>query len=247
MASFVTIEAEARARAGKGAARATRRAGKVPGVIYGAKEKPSLIALDPRLVLREIQRGGWRSRLYEVQVGGATTRALIREVQFHPVNEAPEHIDFQRLAPGEKVRVAVAVHMLNEGTSPGIKRGGVLNVVRHTVEVLCDPDRVPEFFEADLGALDINDAIRWSDLKGTEGIPPVITDRDFVVATVAAPSKLPEPTAEEAAAAPATAAPAAPAKGAAPAAKAAPAKAAPAKAAPAKAAAKPAAKSGKKG
>ena len=228
MANFVTIEAEARARAGKGAARATRREGKVPGVIYGAKESPSLIALDPRLVLREIHRGGWRSRLYEISVAGAKTRALIRDVQFHPVNDAPIHVDFQRLAAGEAVRVAVAVHVKNDGISPGVKRGGVLNVVRHTVDVYCDPEKVPEYFEADLAALDINDNVRWSDLKGTEHCRPTILDRDFVILTIAAPTKAAE-TAEvaEGAAAPAAASPAksaAPAKGAA-----APAKAAPAK------------------
>lgn len=211
MANFVTIEAEARERAGKGAARATRRAGKVPAVIYGAKTAPSLIALDPRAVLRELQRGGWRSRLYEISVNGTATRALMRDVQFHPVSDTPEHVDFQRLAPGEEIRVAVAVHFQNEGISPGIKRGGMLNIVRHTVDVFCDPDKVPEFFEADLGTLDINDNIRWHDLKGTEGLRPVIADRDFVVATVAPPTKMAEP-AEAAAAA---AAPAAPAKGAA--------------------------------
>jgi large subunit ribosomal protein L25 len=217
MANFVTIEAEARERAGKGAARATRRQGKVPAVIYGAKEAPTLIALDPRAVLREIHSSGWRSRLYEVKVGGASTRALIRDVQFHPVTDAPEHVDFQRLAPGEKMRVAVSVVFLNEATSPGLKRGGMLNVVRHTVECYVDPDSVPPHFDADLGSLDINDNIRWSDLKGTEGISPTIKDRDFVVATVAAPTKIAEPVAAEGAAAPA----AAPAKGA-------PAKAAPA-------------------
>jgi large subunit ribosomal protein L25 len=217
MANFVTIEAEARERAGKGAARATRRQGKVPAVIYGAKEAPTLIALDPRAVLREIHSSGWRSRLYEVKVGGASTRALIRDVQFHPVTDAPEHVDFQRLAPGEKMRVAVSVVFLNEATSPGLKRGGMLNVVRHTVECYVDPDSVPPHFDADLGALDINDNIRWSDLKGTEGISPTIKDRDFVIATVAAPTKIAEPVAAEGAAAPA----AAPAKGA-------PAKAAPA-------------------
>ena len=217
MANFVTIEAEARERAGKGAARATRRQGKVPAVIYGAKEAPTLIALDPRAVLREIHSSGWRSRLYEVKVGGASTRALIRDVQLHPVTDAPEHVDFQRLAPGEKMRVAVSVGFLNEATSRGLKRGGMLNVVRHTVECYVDPDSVPPHFDADLGSLDINDNIRWSDLKGTEGISPTIKDRDFVVATVAAPTKIAEPVAAEGAAAPA----AAPAKGA-------PAKAAPA-------------------
>jgi large subunit ribosomal protein L25 len=246
MASYTTIEAEARARAGKGAARAARREGKVPGVIYGARRTPDLIALDPRVVLREIHHAGWRSRLYEVKVGTESTRALFRDVQFHPVSDKPVHVDFQRLAPGEKIRVAVAVRFINEGISPGLKRGGVLNVVRHSVECLVDPDHVPAHFDADMGTLDIGDNVRWHHLKGAEGIQPTILGRDFVIATVAAPSKGAEPVAEAAAAV--VAAPAAPAKGAkaaAPAKAAATAAATPAKgaaAAPAKTAAKPAAK-----
>jgi large subunit ribosomal protein L25 len=208
MANFELIEAESRSRAGKGVARATRRAGKVPGVVYGAKQEPALIALDPRIVMRELKRGGWRSRLYEIQVDGQKTRALMRDVQFHPVTDQPEHVDFQRLAAGERVRVSVAVVFLNDATSPGIKRGGVLNVVRHTVEVACDPDHIPERFEADLGALDINDNIRWTDLKGTGDARPTILDRDFVIATVAAPTVSAEAQAESAAAAAAAAAPA---------------------------------------
>lgn len=200
MANFTSITAEARELAGKGAARATRRAGKVPAVIYGAKQAPTLISIDPREIMRELVRGGWRSRLYEVQVNGTPTRALMRDVQFHPVSDKPEHVDFQRLAPGELVRVAVKVNFLNEATSIGLKRGGVLNVVRHAVEVLCDPDRVPEFFEGDLGPLDINDNIRFSDLTGTEGTKATILDRDFVIATVAAPAKAAEVAAPEAAA-----------------------------------------------
>ena len=229
MAGFTTIQAEARELAGKGAARATRRAGKVPAVIYGAKEAPMLISLDPREVVRELVRGGWRSRLFEVSVGGQTQRALMREVQFHPVSDKPEHVDFQRLAAGQPIRVAVKVTFTNEVTSPGIKRGGMLNVVRHSVDVLCDPDQVPEAFEADLGALDINDNIRFSDLTGVAGAKPTIADRDFVIATLVAPTKSAEAPVADAAPAAAKA----PAKGAAP------AKAA---AAPAKAAAKPAAK-----
>ncbi|MGC9269441.1 50S ribosomal protein L25/general stress protein Ctc [Acidiphilium sp.] len=239
MANFETITAEDRARAGKGVARATRRAGLVPGVIYGAKQEPTLIALDPRIVMRELKRGGWRSRLYEIETGAGRTRALMRDVQLHPVTDQPEHIDFQRLAVGEPVRVAVVVNFINEGISVGMKRGGVLNVVRHAVEVLCDPDNIPDHFDADLGPLDINDNIRWHDLLGTENAKPTITDRDFVVATVAAPTVIaeaaPEPGAASAAA-PAKGGKGGPAKAAAPAAKAAPAKAA------AKPAAKPAAK-----
>jgi large subunit ribosomal protein L25 len=211
MANFELIEAESRSRAGKGVARATRRAGKVPAVVYGAKQEPSLIALDPRVVMRELKRGGWRSRLYEIQVGGQKTRALMRDVQFHPVTDKPEHVDFQRLAAGERVRVSVAVVFLNDATSPGIKRGGVLNVVRHAVEVACDPDNIPEKFEADLGALDINDNIRWTDLKGIGDARPTILDRDFVIATIAAPTVSVEAQAEDATAAAAAAA--APAKG----------------------------------
>ncbi len=220
MANYVTIEAEARERAGKGAARASRRAGMVPAVIYGARQAPTLVQLDPRLVVRELQRGGWRSRLYEVRVAGEFSRALIREVQFHPVSDKPIHVDFQRLAAGERIRVSVAVHFQNEATSPGLKRGGVLNVVRLNVEVMADPDSVPEAFQADLAALDINDNVRWSDLQGTGDVKPVIAGRDFVIATVAAPSKLPEVAADPnapAAAAPAKGAPAKGAKGAAPA------------------------------
>ena len=209
MANVVTIEAEARARAGKGAARATRRAGKVPAVVYGAHQSPSLIALEPRAVLRELQRAGWQSRLYEIKVNGDATRALIRDVQFHPVSDAPEHVDFQRLAPGEPIRVAVPVHFENEGLSPGLKRGGVLNVIRHAVEVYCDPEQIPEQFSANLADLDFNDNVRWSDLKGTEHSRPVIAGRDFVVATVAPPTKAVEVAAEPGAAAPGAAAPAA--------------------------------------
>ena len=235
MANFVTIEAEARERAGKGAARASRRAGKVPAVIYGAKQAATLIALDPRDVMRELVRGGWRSRVYQVNVDptggdGEPARTLMREVQFHPVSDKPMHVDFQRLAPGERIRLGVSVQFRGDATSPGIKKGGVLNVVRHTVEVLADPDKVPEAFIADLAPLDINDNVRFSDLAGTEGCDPVITGRDFVIATVAAPTKSAEAAAEPGAAA-AAPAPKSGGKGASPAAK-----------APVKAAPKPAAK-----
>ncbi len=192
MANVVTIEAEAREQAGKGAARATRRAGKVPAVIYGGHQPPSLITLDPSAILRELHRGGWQSRLYEVKVGGEATRALLRAVSYHPVTDAPEHVDFQRLAPGKQIRVSVPVHFDGEAASPGLKRGGVLNVVRHTVEVYCDPVAIPEQFTADLSELDIGDNVRWHHLAGAEATRPVIVDRDFVIASVAAPTKMAE-------------------------------------------------------
>ena len=208
MADVVTIEAEARPRAGKGAARQTRRQGKVPGIIYGARQEPSLIALEPRAVLRELHRPGWQSRLYEIHINGDATRALIRDVQFHPVSDAPEHVDFQRLAPGEPIRVSVPVHFENDGLSTGLKRGGVLNVIRHTVQVYTQPEHIPEQFTADLANLDFNDAVRWEDLKGTENTRPTIA-RNFVVATVAPPTKQTEVSAEATTAAAPSAAPAA--------------------------------------
>lgn len=189
VSKITSIDASARAKAGKGAARATRRAGLVPGVIYGGKKEPTLIALDPRIVIKGIQASGWRSRVYEIKVaGGGTERALIRDIQLHPVKDSPEHIDFLRLATGQKVTVEVSVHFSGEEKAPGLKRGGVLNIVRHTVEVEADAEHIPEFFTVDLSALDINDNVRWEDLKGTENVTPLVHIPNFVIATIAAPS-----------------------------------------------------------
>ena len=226
MVQTVRIEAVARERAGKGAARATRREGKVPGEVYGAKQEATLIALDPRDVVKELTKGSWQSHLFEVAVAnGPTERTIMRDVQFDPVTDRPVHVDFQRVAPGARIRIRVPVVFLNEDTSPGLKAGGVLNVVRRDVEVLAEPDNVPERFEIDLGEAKIGDGLRWSSIKDHFGARPGIVGRDFMVASVAAPTV-------EAEAAP-VAAPAAPepvkGKG-----KATPAKAAAAPAAPAK-------------
>ena len=193
MVQTIRIEAAARGRAGKGAARATRREGLVPGVVYGAKKDATLVAFDPRDIMKELHKGGWQSHLYEVAVkDGPTERALMRDVQFDPVTDRPLHIDFQRLAPGARIRVKVPVAFLNEETSPGLKAGGVLNVVRREVEVLADPDAVPEKFEIDLIEAKIGDSLRWSAVKDTAGTKPVIAGRDFVVATLAAPTVVEE-------------------------------------------------------
>jgi large subunit ribosomal protein L25 len=225
MVQTVRIEAVARGRAGKGAARATRREGLVPGVVYGAKQEATLIALDPRDVVKELTKGGWQSHLYEVAVKeGPTERTIMRDVQFDPVTDRPVHVDFQRVAPGARIRVRVPVVFLHEDTSPGLKAGGVLNVVRREVEVLAEPDKVPDHFELDLAEAKIGDNLRWSSIKDTFGARPGIVGRDFMVASIAAPRV-------EAEAAPAAAAAPEPAKGKG--GKAAPAKA-PAAAAPAK-------------
>lgn len=189
MVQTIRIEAEARERAGKGAARATRRGGRVPAVIYGAKQEATLVSLDPRDVVKELQKGSWQSHLYEVAVkDGAPVRTLMRDVQFHPVTDQPIHVDFQRLAPGSRIRVKVPVYFDNEATAPGLKAGGVLNVVRRELEVYADPDAVPERFEIDLGEAGIGDSMRWSSVKDVFGTKPVIADRDFVVATIAPPT-----------------------------------------------------------
>ena len=206
MVQTVRIEAVARERAGKGAARATRRGGMVPGVVYGAKQEATLIALDPRDVIKELTKGGWQSHLYEVAVkDGPTERTIMRDVQFDPVTDRPVHVDFQRLAPGARIRIRVPVVFLNEETSPGLKAGGVLNVVRREVEVLAEPDKVPEKFEIDLGAANVGANLRWSSIKDHFGARPGIVGRDFMVASIAAPTV-------EAEVAPAAAAPE-PAKG----------------------------------
>ena len=189
MVQTVRIEAVARERAGKGAARATRRGGLVPGVVYGAKQEATLIALDPRVIIKELTKGGWQSHLYEVVVtDGPTERTIMRDVQFDPVTDRPIHVDFQRLAPGARIRIRVPVVFLNEETSPGLKAGGMLNVVRREVEVLAEPDKVPEKLEIDLGAAKIGDNLRWSSIKDHFGARPGIVGRDFMVASIAAPT-----------------------------------------------------------
>jgi large subunit ribosomal protein L25 len=189
MVQTVRIEAVAREHAGKGAARATRRSGLVPGVVYGAKQEATLVALDPRDVMKELTKGGWQSHLYEVAVKeGPTERTIMRDVQFDPVTDRPVHVDFQRVAPGARIRVRVPVTFHNEETAPGIKAGGVLNVVRREIEVMAEIDKVPDHFEIDLGAAKVGESLRWSAIKDHFGARPVITGRDFVVATVAPPT-----------------------------------------------------------
>ncbi|WP_424813789.1 50S ribosomal protein L25/general stress protein Ctc [Roseococcus sp. YIM B11640] len=203
MVQTIRIEAAARGRAGKGAARATRREGLVPGVVYGAKKDATLVAFDPRDIMKELQKGGWQSHLYEVAIkDGLTERALLRDVQFDPVTDRPLHVDFQRLAPGARIRVKVPVAFLHEDTCPGIKAGGVLNLVRRELEVLADPDAVPEKFEIDLSEAKIGDSLRWSAVKDHAGAKPVIVGRDFVVATLAAPTVVDDAAAGAAPAAP---------------------------------------------
>lgn len=206
MADIITFPATLRERAGKGAARATRRAGHVPAVVYGAKEPPVLIALDPKLLKQHLGHRGFFTRLVDIQLDGKSHRVLPRDVQYHPVTDTPVHVDFMRISADAKVTVAVPVVFINEGQSPGLKRGGVLNIVRHEVELLCQADRIPQSLTVDLAGRDIGDSVHISHIPLPEGVRPTIADRDFTVATVAAPTVVVEeeirPAAEGAAAAP---------------------------------------------
>ena len=188
MTQTSSITAELRDRAGKGAARATRRAGKVPGVIYGDKQSPTLIALNPRLLYVEMRKKGFHTRLFDIDLGdGRSERALVRDVQMHPVTDAPVHVDFQRIGPDTIIHVAVPVHFLNHDKSPGLKRGGVLNVVRHDIDLVCTAENMPEIIEIDLTGLEIGDSVHISKVVLPAGVKPSI-DRDFTVASVAAPT-----------------------------------------------------------
>jgi large subunit ribosomal protein L25 len=201
MSEINKLSAEPRERAGKGAARAARRAGRVPGVIYGAKKDPVLITLDPGDLRREITGGGFFAKLFDVQVGGGSERVLPRDLQLHPVTDRPIHVDFLRVSRDTRLNVMVPVVFLNEEESPGLKRGGVLNVVRYEVELSCQAEAIPPQIEIDLTGRDIGDSAHISDVTLPEGVEPTITDRDFTIATIAAPSVIREEAAEAAEAA----------------------------------------------
>jgi large subunit ribosomal protein L25 len=238
------LKATARPRAGKGAARQARREGKVPAVIYGDGQPPETIALDYNELWKQVLKGHFTSTVFEVEVDGKKNRVIPRDIQVDPVKDQPIHVDFLRIGKDGRIRVAVPVRFVNDALSPGLKRGGVLNIVRHDIEVTCPYDRIPAFFEVDLTGLEIGRSVHISAIKLPEGVEPTIKDRDFTVATIAGAVKQEEEV--TAAAAPVEgAAAAAPAEGAA-AAGAAKGAAAPAKgaAAPAAKGAAPAAKAG---
>ena len=188
MAEHMTLTAQPRSRVGKGAARAVRREGLIPAVIYGGKQDPELVSVDTKTITKQLHTGALLSRVYMIDLDGKTTRVIPRDVQLDPVRDVPVHVDFLRLAAGAKVALMVPVHFLNQEASPGLKRGGVLNIVRHEVELIVDADNIPEFLEADLTGLDLNDGIHISAIALPEGSTPTITDRDFTVATIAVPS-----------------------------------------------------------
>jgi large subunit ribosomal protein L25 len=223
MSKIVQLKAASRARAGKGASRAVRRSGLVPGVVYGDKQEPQLISLTYGDVLPHVETGRFLSTLVDLEVEGKTVRAIARDVQFEPVRDFIVHIDFLRLGKEARIKVNVPVHFKGQDVSPGIKQGGTLNIVSHTVALTCSANLIPDEINIDVSAMQIGQSVHLSDITLPEGVKSAVTD-DVTLCAITAQQKEEEAPAEAATAevpatnqkAPAAAA-AAPAKGAAPA------------------------------
>ena len=184
MAEAIELKAWARQRSGKGGARAERREGRIPGTLYGDRKYPETISVEYRAINLQLQSGHFQSTVFTLNVDGSKTRVIPRAVQLDPVRDFPIHVDFLRLSKDALVTVEVPVHFLNEAASPGLKRGGVLNVVRHEIQVRCPADAIPDHFDVDLTGLEIGDAVHISAIKLPEGVRPTTTERDFTVATI---------------------------------------------------------------
>jgi large subunit ribosomal protein L25 len=190
MSDALTLPAELRERAGKGASRELRRDGRVPAVIYGGKEDPLAIHVEAKELVRQLGSGHFMNSIVMVEVGGKKVRTLPKDVALHPVSDRPLHVDFLRLAKDAKITVAVPVVFVNEDDSPGLRKGGVLNVVRHDLELVCESDKIPDEIALDVAGLDVGDSIHISQVSLPAGSESAITDRDFTIATIVAPSAL---------------------------------------------------------
>jgi len=184
MAEAIELKAWTRGSSGKGGARSQRREGRIPGILYGDKQEPETISVDYRTIYQQIHTGHFQSTIYVLDIEGKKTRVIPRAVQVDPIRDFPIHVDFLRLGKDAHVTVEVPVRFLNEAASPGLKRGGVLNIVRHEIAVRCPADAIPDHFEVDLTGLEIGDSVHISALKLPEGVRPTITKRDFTVATI---------------------------------------------------------------
>jgi large subunit ribosomal protein L25 len=198
MSEIIALAAEPRSRAGKGVARQTRRAGMVPAVIYGNKEEPVLIALEFHAFKRHLHTKGFFTHVFDITVEGKSHRVLPRDVQFNPVTDTPVHVDFLRVPTGSSVVVQIPCEFVNAEKSPGLKRGGVLNIVRHEIEVECLSAEIPDSIVIDLSGFDLGDSVHISAVKLPPNVKTTITDRDFTVATIVAPSGLKAEAAEQA-------------------------------------------------
>lgn|SRR3546814_91342 len=200
MSDALTLTAETRDRAGKGASRALRREGRVPAVIYGNNEEPQGIHVEEKVLIKALSTGHFMNTVVMIDVGGSSVRTLPKDVQFHPVSDRPLHADFLRISEHATIHVNIPVRFVDEDTSPGIKRGGVLNIVRHDLDLVVDAANIPEEVVISLSGLDVGASIHISDVTLPKGAESGITDRDFTIATIVAPSALKSSEGEEAAA-----------------------------------------------
>lgn len=197
MAEVSTISSSPREAAGKGSARQARRDGLVPAVIYGNKEDPIMMTIESRVISQLLENAQFFIELVDVELDGKKHRVLPRDVQFHPVSDAPMHIDFLRFDPKKKITAAVPVVFEGEEDSPGLKQGGVINIVRHEVDVSATADNIPPELVLQLAGLEVGDSVHASAVPLPEGVEFVITDRDFTIVTIAAPTIAVEPEATE--------------------------------------------------
>ena len=190
MSDTLTLSAEARDRAGKGASRALRREGRVPAVIYGNNEEPQMVHVEAKLLDKLLGTGHFFNSVVMVEVSGKKIRTIPKDVAFHPVTDRPLHADFLRVSEHAQVTINVPVAFENEDASPGLKRGGVLNIVRHELELVCDAAEIPEGITIDLTGYEVGDSIHISAITLPKGVESAITDRDFTIATIVAPSAM---------------------------------------------------------
>ncbi|HJS40261.1 MAG TPA: 50S ribosomal protein L25/general stress protein Ctc [Sphingomicrobium sp.] len=190
MSEQLMLPAEARERAGKGASRSLRRDGRVPAVVYGEKKEPLSIHVEEKLLTKMLHTGHFMNSVVMIDVGGKATRTLPKAVDFHPVSSRPIHVDFLRIGEHAQVNVNVPVRFDNEEESPGLKRGGVLNIVVHDLALVCDAAEIPNEIHIDLTGLEIGDTIHISEVKLPKGSRPANEDEDFTVATIVAPSAM---------------------------------------------------------
>jgi len=197
MSDIYVLEGQLRERVGKGAARELRRNAMVPAVIYGDKKDPISIALPYKELSMKIHGGGFMTTIANIKIDGDEHRVLPKDYQLHPVRDFIEHVDFLRVSKSTIVTVEIPVHFENDDICPGLKAGGVLNIVRHTVEVNCPADSIPENFSIDLTPFELGDSINISTVTLPESVEPTITDRDFTIATIASPAGLKSEESEE--------------------------------------------------
>ena len=190
MSETLNLSAETRDRAGKGASRVLRREGRTPAVIYGGNEEPVAIHLEEKALNKALGTGHFFNSIVEITVGGNTVRTLPKDVAFHPVTDRPLHADFLRVSKNAEVHVNVPVVFANEEKSPGLKKGGILNIVRHELEMVCAAGSIPDDIVVDVSGYEVGDSIHISAVTLPNGVKPAITDRDFTIATIVAPSSL---------------------------------------------------------